>query len=468
MMRYTNNNNDTGSNTVTIQKTLDRLNAMPEKEKKRLGGLSIAIVAMLLATYWLFFSTYPTSSSSHDYSHVQSKNLATRNDDTAETNNKIGITPPEEEGEDDDARTAATSSTDDDDDDDVKSPSVKDEEEDDDDETRDKKETKTKTSDEEDASRIVRNDDDDDDGDTDDKEEEETSNSIVEKKTRTSEECATGSRRSEKPGLPGGVVVQYVHVPKAGGTTIQDQLDKWARARSIPIFMKNGDHEVNWKCPANAIKSGILMGHRGFGFCPRFMDSALGEKAFYIVALREPVSRFRSLFDYFISHRYTSFTKYHKRWDNRELSDIVVEYDALLKKGLPDDHPDMWGPLTMQGLARQQSAFMCGWDCVAHDQRNMTLNKMVNRAVANLQRTDVVVIMEKLDDLFDQLRFHVSWVPKNQKRFPTENIHKGKKSTLTAAATKIIAEWSKPDVALYQMAKTRHEELTSLARACGA
>ena len=81
-------------------------------------------------------------------------------------------------------------------------------------------------------------------------------------------------------------------------------------------------------------------------------------------------------------------------------------------------------------------------------------------------RTDAVVIMEKLDDLIDQLRFHLTWVPGGIRKFPYENKHSGRRSVLSERATAIIKEWSRIDIELYALAKQRHEELTAVARKC--
>jgi len=206
------------------------------------------------------------------------------------------------------------------------------------------------------------------------------------------------------------------------------------------------------------------MGHRGFGYCQK-MEKNYGARAFYIVALREPISRFRSLFDYIMSNNFWFFKDYHRHWDGRQLSDLVVEYNNTLHLGLPASHPRMWGPIRFWSLARQQASFMCGWDCISL-QQNYTTHEVAERAISHLLRTDAVVVMEKLDDLIDQLKFHLTWVPVWLKKFPYENKHSGKRSTLTEQATAIIKEWSRIDIEVYELAKARHAELTEIARRC--
>ena len=283
--------------------------------------------------------------------------------------------------------------------------------------------------------------------------------------TYPEKECEQLSRRRERPGVNKGVPVQYVHVPKAGGTTIQDAFAAWGHAKGLHVYLHDGDHEGVWMCPDALVNRGILLGHRGFGFCQR-MQRAYGDKAFYVVAMREPVSRLRSLFDYFMSHNYPFFQKYHALWRNKELNDIVIDYNKTLHENLPRTDPRMRGPTMLRGLSLQQTAFLCGWDCVAGEANNVTRKEAFQRAVDNLQRADAIVIMEKLDDLIVQMRFHTTWVPSNINKFPFDNTHKGKKSVLSAQAQEIVRQWSRDDVKLYRMAVARHDELTSNAKRC--
>ena len=276
-------------------------------------------------------------------------------------------------------------------------------------------------------------------------------------------QCWKNSRRKNKPGLNPGFPIQYIHVPKAGGTTIQESILPWANKRGYHVYLHNGDHDGVWKCPG-IIDRGVLMGHRGFGFCDR-MQKRYGQNALFLVALREPVSRFRSLFDYFMDNDYPQFAEYHAMWKGKDLSQLIMDAYATLKLKLPIKDPRMRGPIRFMELARQQTNFMCGWDCVSL-KSNLTMSEKLDRALDNLMRTDVVVVMEKLDDLIDQLRYHTYLVPTEIKRFPMENTAKGKKSILTKEAADIVAEWSKRDIVLYEMAKKRHESLTNHARKC--
>ena len=242
---------------------------------------------------------------------------------------------------------------------------------------------------------------------------------------------------------------------------MQDSLRAWANNANVRWFIHDGDHEKDWQCPLRRVSQGVVFGHRGFGFCGGFAK----RKALYMVALRDPVSRFVSEFDYFLSHNYPKFRAYHEAWGERDLNDLIKEYNVTLSRALPDDHPDMRWPNAFKGLSNQQSAFMCGFDCVRFNQ-TLTYDEKLRRAMANLERTDVVAVMEKLDDFILQAKMHTTWIPKRVKSFPRENKRKSKKSEIDAEAEAILLEWGRNDVVLYARAVQLANEKTAMAKSC--
>jgi hypothetical protein len=257
--------------------------------------------------------------------------------------------------------------------------------------------------------------------------------------------------------------MQFVHIPKAGGTTIQMALQRWTKG--MPHYLHNGGHGVNWTCPG-IMERGLMYGHRGFGFCDRF-EKRYGEKAFYMVAMREPVSHFRSLFDFMMNELFGPGSEQYRLWGNKELADLVEEYNHTLSLGLNATDPRMRGPKIFVNMAKQQVSFMCGWNCVDFHKFGITEDVMLRNALKNLQRAEVVVKMEHLNDMIEQLKFHVGWMSPKEKRFPHDNVvPTGKRSHLTEAAVQIIAGWSKLDLELYEHVKKRHRELTAIAKKC--
>lgn len=273
--------------------------------------------------------------------------------------------------------------------------------------------------------------------------------------------CRQRSRRKDHPGKP-GVPVQYIHIPKAGGTTIQISIRDWTTDYEHYAY---GSRNGNWSCPGN-VGRGILYGHRGFGFCRRMVEH-FGSRAFYIVSIREPVSHFRSFFDYTMENLADPSSIEYRLWHNRMLSDLVEEYNHTLSQGLSPTDSRMRGPLRFLNIAKQQTAFMCGYDCIATDKGRHSDEVLLANAFKNLNRTDVVVVMENLDDIIVQLKFHVDWVPSKDHRLrKTNEMLYRKKSKLSREATKIITDWSRLDLQLYELAKRRHAELTYVAEKC--
>ena len=253
-------------------------------------------------------------------------------------------------------------------------------------------------------------------------------------------------------------------MPKAGGTTIQKALSSWFEGKDKygGVFTHNGDHEKNWECPFRLIKQGVMMGHRGFGYCERAMKTP----TFYTVVLREPVSRFVSLINYFLVTDYAPFEKYKKEWGGRELDSIIKEYNHTLSLNLPKKDPRMHFVNMFIGLANQQTAFMCGYECLNAAQNDYTLHEKLQHALNNLQKTDVVVLMDKLDDFIAQMRFHSVVVPRKVKSFPYENKHKRKPSVLSEEAKQILLQWSWADMELYRVGTAIRDNKMEIVNKC--
>ena len=86
-------------------------------------------------------------------------------------------------------------------------------------------------------------------------------------------------------------------------------------------------------------------------------------------------------------------------------------------------------------------SFLCGYDCVrvfaGLDQETgknyqksaaiqLTDDQQLDRALKNLEKVDAVVVLEKLDDMIDQVRLHVDWIPDRFHTFPRDNPRRGK------------------------------------------
>ena len=115
---------------------------------------------------------------------------------------------------------------------------------------------------------------------------------------------------------------------------------------------------------------------------------------------------------------------------------------------------------------------MCGYECLGPNaSKNTTVNEefMLEKAIANLRRTDCVAITDRLYDLVDQLRLHVTWIPANVAGFPHQNIVPlSQKSVLDDEAETILARWGWADAKLYEEAAKIAQEKTALAKTCAA
>lgn len=302
--------------------------------------------------------------------------------------------------------------------------------------------------------------------------------SSISSSSSSSIQCSKHTKRNLKPGK--SISFQYIHIPKAGGTTIQESLISWGKKQSFKTYIHDGG-KLHWDCPETFFNKNpglVLLGHRGYGYCQRFWNqTSLSPPPNLLVAvvLREPVSRFRSLFDYIMDNDYPQFHEYHVAWEGRDLNDLVVEVEEMLTTPNIVSSPSaLFTATRFIEFAHQQMNYLCGWQCVIQARKDRyeedeMANKNFQLAKLHLEQADVVVVMEDLDDMILQLRFQtLGIVPKTIKdRFPqSENFQSGKKSELTSEVEKIISKWSWRDDELYRLAQHRHQELTKVARHC--
>lgn len=84
------------------------------------------------------------------------------------------------------------------------------------------------------------------------------------------------------PGRSGGRPLQYVHVPKTGGASVQSYLRSIAQNHSIRVQYHDGEFgSTAWDQ-----KACMVFGHRPIGWATGFSDL----KPLYIVTLREPIA----------------------------------------------------------------------------------------------------------------------------------------------------------------------------------
>ena len=161
------------------------------------------------------------------------------------------------------------------------------------------------------------------------------------------------SRRSERPGEKNGLRAQYIHLPKAGGTSIQLAINEWSKqTRHVKLFRYDGNSVAHSsvKCPPGATGASFLVGHRGFGFCGYINAHPL----FTFTAFRSAVSRMVSLFDFNLNKLHQS--RANKIFGNIPLSALIIRYN-LTRKIEP-------GEALLRYSGSQQARFLCGFECM--------------------------------------------------------------------------------------------------------
>lgn len=242
--------------------------------------------------------------------------------------------------------------------------------------------------------------------------------------------------------------------------------DEASQDTEIRRFDLNAYGGTSTKCPSFVKTATILIGHRGFGFCRAVKESSRG--LFTFTALRNPVSRMVSLYDY-------NLQKLQVRRSIQVFGSTGASLSTLVKRYYATKNVTEVGEMLLRYAGSQQTRFMCGYECMGPDvyghKDEMTEEYMLQRAKENLRKMDVVGITEKLDQLINLLRFHLTWVPKNFVSWPRDNVlvdTKFVKSELDEESRRILEEWSWTDRELYKEALEINEEKRHIANKCFA
>ena len=261
--------------------------------------------------------------------------------------------------------------------------------------------------------------------------------------------------------------VQFVHIPKTGGSSIQIAMEDWVEGISrisVGMINTNSIQGSSFKCPVHANLRTLFIGHRGWGVCEEIESYPGG--LFTITAIREPVSRMVSLYDYNLLKRDTE--RANKLFGSADtttrytLQELVKLYNST-----EEIEP---GEAIIRYSGSQQARFMCGYECLgpnAFKNATFTEEYMLNRALENLRKTDCVGVTDRLYALIDQLKLHLSWVPKRVTNWEKQNtLPSLLKSVLDDEARAIMLKWAWVDQRLYEEASKIANEKHVHAHKC--
>jgi hypothetical protein len=260
------------------------------------------------------------------------------------------------------------------------------------------------------------------------------------------------SRRNDHPGTNSGARIQYIHIPKTGGTSIEKAMWGWNHG----VVFRNNHVNIdgsNEKCAPASPNYFLLAGHRGYGFCKDIKESKRG--LFTFTALRDPVSRAISLYDMEKALKGKFFTRV---FGTRPLKEWLREFNKTEK--IEE------GEAFLRFMGSQQARFLCGYECFLPKNKSMNHESyLLAKAKQNLPLVDAVGITERLNDIIPQLKLHLRWLPVGFRSWPHNNERRGH-SDVDDQARAILASYSQTDMELYKMAEKIAKEKTNKAKDC--
>ena len=219
------------------------------------------------------------------------------------------------------------------------------------------------------------------------------------------------SRRKDHPAQENGAPLQYVHIPKAAGSSIQQYLAaEIAKRFNLPLGSL--DQRKRQACPKDDREwspGGIYSGH-----CPIVSAHNVTDKPrpFFVVSAREPVARWTSNFNY-IARSYNHFDHKVLLKEMAKFMRDGLEGDKIFAEMLRNHHP-----FAMSLLNRTQWSFLVPMGCnVLRTSPTVNIaslarqNKNMAKAVLlrNLLRSDLVVTMDLLDTFVMQMVYHLDY-----------------------------------------------------------
>ena len=261
--------------------------------------------------------------------------------------------------------------------------------------------------------------------------------------------CAL-SRRHDQPGHASGVPIQHVHIPRTAGSSIRGYITARCASSSVSWMCRDQDRQGEpWNEPVapscgGSVNAKVLFGPRALGWSL----AVEAQRPLYLVVLRDPQALLVSYFDHVRASSSASHEVKRRRWAGASLSEVVLRRDNQL----------LWAGRELQ------SSYLTGLaGCSSYGDR-------LDCALANLDRADVVGVVERLGEVLVQLRHHTDWLggPEDSSLIDGMPTHSNK-SLLTPGAKSLLEELllqGRGDAKLYRRGSLMAMQRTAMAAGC--
>jgi hypothetical protein len=223
-------------------------------------------------------------------------------------------------------------------------------------------------------------------------------------------------------------VLIYVHLPKAGGTTLNRVIE--AEYPVSRIYCIDPAYHARANRRLQATPDAKLQGYDAFiGHMPFGLHTRLERPSRYITVFRDPVARMIS------AYRFARSYKLHPRHKIASGTSLLGFLETI------DRHNVQTGLLAGTPLGTDVDG------------------TALERAVSNLDRHFVVAgLTERFDETLALLKLRFGWRIPQLGDFNVTSPSKAPKEKVPDEERRQIAEWNALDVKLYDLAKRRFEE----------
>jgi len=283
------------------------------------------------------------------------------------------------------------------------------------------------------------------------------------------------------PGRNGGKPIEFIHVPKTGGSSVEITIKKIASLYNVKRQKNN-----LWITESDSC---IITGHRPLRFDFNFNF----RNPLKVIIFRNPVDFAVSFFDFvmFSKNKYyeqknnNNITKSNTIFNNSNLNENIISKNKMLMSFVHDKQSAFlfWSYLNHNGecdLAltnqyqyqenRSSSSKTISSDLFSEKwYSDEPMGGSISCSLLLLETIDLVGITEKLDDLLIQLQYKTNWIVPNQNKFEYFNkLDNNLKSIITKENRNILIEESKNgmDLRVYERAVIISNEKTLHAKKC--
>ena len=262
------------------------------------------------------------------------------------------------------------------------------------------------------------------------------------------------------------VPIQFIHVPKCGGTSITKYFRKLSRHYGFIVYRRDGCNFLPNNATTYNNSKTVYMGHKTFGF----NDVLVKHETIKIIVLRDPIKRLISQYDYVTYNKLKG-----RRGVKLPLNAIINKYR---KNKLTYYYRKFMDELMYRHSSLKYLIFngkYCNYTNIdpsgMEDIYNIIEDNeyLYNISLNNLKKIDIIGINKNISNIIIQLKFidkRFNGINLSKSKIPHSNSHKKNKSYISKKNIFWLQKKLKYQIKIYNDAVKLESIKTNISREC--